>query len=695
MFPHHKLDWNLGRLERRLEEKPDDTGARTEYAVAALSRALFHEGGEVWYNRALTHARRALQADPANASALVVGGISLARLDRAEPAQRYLDEALIADPDRADVHLGLALLHQMAHDPPRAIREMEMACRLAPSAWEPNFLLARMLWDRAQDAGTPDPARSKRLLERSQFHAVRALSHGASASAEPPLLYQVAITCLHLGRYNEATRLFQRLLDHERYRVRAQYYLGLAFYQLGKYKNSVLYLRQHLDSAPRGPGGAAGQTADSPKVHARLGMCYLQLGEITKARESCNRALAADPGDVQARWTLGCALLEEGRTDEAIKTFKSILEEAPDHAPAFAELVRIRTAARDVTWLRQALRAEVAGHDRLPAAARRTAAEPEASPRTTTQDRIAVIVDALHPIDPNAVSTLLDAMDLTTDENLRFILWESAVDAVAAQRGREVARQLEAERLSWSAAAGREVLSVAPLLTEALLTRGLQIGEEDLRRSAVAAGSRDVSDLRLAVDRQRQDARAWQTCLLLAIASRQSLTGRALLTRWAAEADADLATAAHTALVVHGEASSVAELRKITRRNGQEHHVDILVNQVQKPAARFQPRPVSSGTDLVCSTCGKRAEDVDHLLAPEPNGPRRNAVCDQCMAAIAQDRKQLRSEDVEIRCALCNRDAFESRAVYTFRAVPVCADCLDTSLGLLEREEVERYLSAF
>nr|MBA2321017.1 tetratricopeptide repeat protein [Deltaproteobacteria bacterium] len=420
MFPHHKLDWNLGRLERRLEEAPDDVRARAEYALTALSRALFHDGGEVWYNRALTHARRVLQADSGDVTALVVAGVSLARLDRAEPALRYLDDALVADPSRADVHLGLALLHTLAHDHRQALREMEVACRLAPDAWEPNYLLGKMLWDRAQDLGGPEAAGpTRRLLERSQFHAVRALSLGASTPAEPPLLYQLGISCLHLERYSEATRLFQRLLDHERYRVRAQYYLGLAFYQLGKYKNAVLYLRQHLDASP-----------DSPKVHARLGMCYLQLGEVSRARESCNLALAADPGDVQARWTLGCALLEEGRTEEAVKTFKSILEDAPDHAPAFAELVRVRTSSRDLSWLRQALRAEVSGHDRLPANTRRVEGGPDASPRSTTQDRIGVILEALHAIDPQTVGAILDAMDLTTDENLRFILWESAVDAV-------------------------------------------------------------------------------------------------------------------------------------------------------------------------------------------------------------------------------------------------------------------------
>ena len=86
-------------------------------------------------------------------------------------------------------------------------------------------------------------------------------------------------------------------------------YLGLVNQRAGRHKNAVLYLRQHLDH-----GGG-----DEAFVHARLGTAYLQLGELDHAREACNRALAIDPGIRQARWTLGRALLEEGREDEAVR----------------------------------------------------------------------------------------------------------------------------------------------------------------------------------------------------------------------------------------------------------------------------------------------------------------------------------------------------------------------------------------
>jgi hypothetical protein len=34
----------------------------------------------------------------------------------------------------------------------------------------------------------------------------------------------------------------------------------------------------------------------------------------------------------------------------------------------------------------------------------------------------------------------------------------------------------------------------------------------------------------------------------------------------------------------------------------------------------------------------------------------------------------------------------ETRGVYRVNSVDVCADCMDTSLGVIEREEVEKFL---
>jgi len=69
-------------------------------------------------------------------------------------------------------------------------------------------------------------------------------------------------------------------------------------------------------------------------------------------------------------------------------------------------------------------------------------------------------------------------------------------------------------------------------------------------------------------------------------------------------------------------------------------------------------------------------------------------VCDACTTDLARDRRHLLTEDPEVRCGLCDRNNLETRHVYVFRAVPVCSFCLEQSLGLAEREEIEGWLAA-
>lgn len=675
LLPHAKLDWNLARLERHLDEHADDAVARLEYATALWSKAAFHGGGEPFHNKALTQARRVLQHDSGNAGAQVVAAAALVGLDRLEAAQQHLDQAMRLDAERADLRYARGLWHQAARrlgdaagDRHQAVREIETACRLAPDAWEPHALLATLLWERAQELG--GPARASRMVERSQYHAVRALALDPAGDQGQALLYHLGILCLHGGKFAEANKLFTRLLDVESYRVRSQYYLGLVNYQLGKYKNAVLYLRQHLDHA-----------ADSAKVQAKIGMAYLQLGEVAKAREACNRALALDPGDLQARFTLACALVEEDREDDAIRTLKGILDDAPEHQAAFAELVRMRARRGDAGWLRTALRAETNGFDQLP----------PGPPRDTTRERIAAVLASLRASDDDAAATaILEAVDLTSDESLRFLLWEQALDHLSTRRAKALGKWLEEPGRHYSAKAGREALVLARSLPEPLLVRGLQIEDEDLRRAAVDrhGPGRDVNDHRKHVDHERREARAWQALLLLAIASHGNRSTRTLLVRWASEADPDLADAANAALAMLGDADATDALRKRARGRGVGNLVDALVAQVQAPETRQPVRPLAAGEDRACTTCGRRGAEVAHMMVGA-----HAAICNHCLADVAAHRRALETDDPEKVCALSGRGTFETAAMYVYRGFPVSREVVDHGLGLLEREAVDRWLA--
>lgn len=685
LFPHDKLDWSLRALEQRVVAAQEDAATRLEYAGACLSKARYHGGGEAWFNRALTEARRVIQSDPGSVTSLCIAGIALVGLERYEPAARYLDQALRTAPERAEVHLGLGALHEGRGDHYEAVREMEVACRLRPDAWEVHAGLGRLLADRAEELEDEG-----RVLERAQYHMVRAIQLGASASELPDLLHELGVSCLRTERLAAAQKVFTRLADSPRHRASTRYHLGIVAYQLGKYKNAILYLRQYLEVRP-----------DNHRVHTRIGMAYLHLGEATKAREACHRALAMEPGDLQARWTLGCALLEEGNADEATRILRDILQDAPEHGPAFQELVRLRVKAGDGRWLLKALRAEVTGYDRLPERGARPAIGRRpipTRPRRAVRARIDTLLRALHQLRPSPVDEVLHAMDLTTDEALRFVLWDGALDLLAADKARQMARRLEHADTQYGAASGREALVVASSLPEPLITSGLQITEEHLRRAAVDRNGpvRDVAVHRANIDRERQGARAWQALLLLALGTRETQQSHNLLVRWASDADPDLADAARAALAMSGDADALGRLRQRASTRGAEHLVDQLVASSQQPNGGVQPRPVSDDESLHCSTCGRRNADVTHMLANAASTRgTTHTLCDRCATDIAMQRRELATDDPRVVCSLCGKNNVMSRAVYVLRGTPICASCVDISLGLLEREEVDRFLASW
>lgn len=674
MFPHDKLDWHLKRLEERLEKSPDDGALRLELAHTCLSKALFHDGGEMWLNHALTAARRVLQNDPTSPGAQVIAGMALIGLERIEPATRYLDEVVRTHAERPDLRLALGQLARLTGDRHRAVRELELACRLAPEEWEPHYLLGQLLGEQAEKVG------GRRLLERSQFHLVRALGLGPSLHLEARITEELGVATLKLGRHAEAQKLFSRLLEHDKHKVRAHYHLGLVDYHLGKYKNAVMHLRQYHRDRP-----------EHPNVHARIGMAYMQLGEVSKAREACNRALAIDPENLQARWTLGCALLEEGHVDEAVKVFREILQRAPEHTPAFAELVRIRRDARDERWLRTALRTEVTHYDRLPVSARRDEMGGRVSPRGATRERIRRLARALVVVDAQAVTTLVEAMDLTADEGMRFLLWEEALSAMAERRARSAMARLETPGHGYGAAAGREILALAEALDPIALTHGLTLGEEDLKRAAVDrhGPAVDVETHRENVERERQEARAWQALLLIAIGTRGAEGSRNLLVRWSSDADPELQLAASSALALLGDDRATERLREVAQAHGASHRVQQLAAVLAPADTVFTPTPVSGEAQILCEICGRRGTDTEHILVGA-----HTKVCDHCITALARDRRNSRVTDPTTACQLCRSTELEGAEVFTHQSVEICSRCIDQSLGLLEREEIDRFLTS-
>ncbi len=667
MFPHKKLDWLIDRLQHQVADSGDDSELHHELARACLSKGLYHGGGEAWTHQALSHARKVLSLEPGHVPALITAGMSLVGLGRPDGAHKYFEEARNTEPERADLFLGLGALARSEGQPDRALSALEHACRLAPDDWETHLYLGRALAKRARVHGNP-----KRLNERAQFHLVQAMQHEPSPHVLPALLRDLGIGCLHAGRFREAERLFLRLRENDDHAATARFHLGLVAYELGKYKNAIQYFRQYLQDRP-----------ETPRVHAQVAMAHLQLGDHDQALDACDRALLCDPTDLLARYTKGCALLELDRAAEAVRVFKETLRDHPDHISSYVELARTRRAARDIGWLVQALHTECRRFDSLPfQSGPRT-------PRTVTRERIAVLLEELRAVGPSSIPAMLQGMSLVQDEGVRFQVWEAACSQAASSVADVVATQLREPGARFHPELGRQAVATAHAIPEPVLTRGLGVEEDDLKRAAVARydAAPNVEEHRRRVEHERNRARAYQSLVLLAVAARRSRSGRRLLDRWSDAADPELAVAAQTGLAMYGDPKAIAQLVNRADQRGASARVRALLGHVIPRQSELGPRPAATDEAVHCSTCGRTADEAAHLMAGSDA-----VICDHCVVKVSRNRTELLAAD-DARCSFCNRSHLESRGVWAIGVVRICSHCLDRSLGLMEREEVDRFLS--
>lgn len=666
LFPHQKLDWLVARLEDGVHEKPDDPGARLELSRALLSRGLFHGGGEQQCNRAFGTLRKVLQDDPASAEGHTLAGLALVGMNRPDGATKYLDQALRLDPERADLRLALGMLARVQGDHGAAVRQIESACRMAPDAWETHTMLSRALLDLAKSQGHP-----QRLVERAQYHLVRALGLQPSPDQQAALFRDMGITCMLTGRYREAEKFFIRLREHDKFRTTAMYHLGRVAYELGKYNNAIQHYRQYLREKP-----------DDADVLSRVAMCWFQLGEHSRAREACNQALMREPMHLDARHALGCTLLEEGQTNDAMRVFRETLKEYPGHLPSYLEMVRTRRRGGDGKWLAQALHTEVGQHDRLPPGGREGA-------QAHTRERIGVVLDELRALGPGSLGQVLGAIEHSQDEGLRFQLWEAACEMAVGALADAAGAKLRDPGHSFGPGVGAEAMAAAAALPDPVLIQGLHVDEADIKRAAVDRHppADDVRKHREHLNTERNRARAHQAMVLLAIGTRRSAAGKALLRDWAEAADPELATAAWAALALYGEPEATRRLRDRAIQRGAVPVVERLLSGVTPPASR-QPRRVSDGEQTRCSTCGRAPHEVNHMMA---GGTA--VFCDRCVLRVATHRRSMAAAD-DASCDLCHRTHFEA-SVYAYNGHHICSHCLELSLGLLEREEVDRFLEAW
>ena len=107
--------------------------------------------------------------------------------------------------------------------------------------------------------------------------------------------------------------------------------LGLALVHQGKYREAIPWL-ERSDVVWKKDSSYNPEQIDKVDAHAFLALCHLESGDLEKARDHTQRALAANDSYFWALLYAQRVNIASGQAEEALAILEGLVEENPDHA---------------------------------------------------------------------------------------------------------------------------------------------------------------------------------------------------------------------------------------------------------------------------------------------------------------------------------------------------------------------------
>ena len=138
------------------------------------------------------------------------------------------------------------------------------------------------------------------------------------------------------GQYESAQAEYKKALKIESNNARFLNNLGYSFYLAGDFGDSVKYYKRGLKITP-----------NDRRMHNNIGLAYGRKGDYDKAKEHFTVAV----GEIGALLNLGFIYSQDGKHDDAIKSYQAVLKIKPDSLPAMSNLAQLYERKG---WLREA-----------------------------------------------------------------------------------------------------------------------------------------------------------------------------------------------------------------------------------------------------------------------------------------------------------------------------------------------------
>jgi tetratricopeptide (TPR) repeat protein len=695
MTPESRHDWKIQRLEQRLESgDAPPPELLLELAEACFQKGYYYGRGEHWFERADELAGTAVERFGGSCQAFNIRANARYGLGDLDGAEEHYRAAVATDPQDALAHVGLGNLHKQNGSTARAIDAFTRATELDADLWQAHYNLGGALYSEARER---DFKAADELMERAIYHLVTALRLRPFESFVGNIYKDLGELFLHTRQYKYARRFFTRLLQHDEYGSIAHYYLGLTHFSMGRYNNAIHHYREFLRAEPQ-----------SALAWSKIGLAWLELGDWDKAREACEQALDLEPANMLARFSLGCIELDQRLFVPAEERFEAILRETPDYFPAYVELVKTHYVRGDFGWLFDQLRVEV------------QAFEADESfdggrqyykgSRGRTRRRIDVLLAQIQEMGIDAFASLAEIVEEVRTDSLRFQMWELLYDLSRRARVEQVLDQLEEPARFFGRKLGRTVLLLSQYIPEEAITDGFHVSEEGLKRRAQTRrpGTDNLTAYKEALEAARGELHEYQAYLLLALAVKGTASAEDFLSDHLDSENRALQASSAISLLFYGSERAIRTLREEADTLSEPHAgrlkelIELGISRSEQSdkiidlqdAARNLPdrprRPRAAGKET-CSLCNRAGDEVDRLMSGN-----RVFLCNLCVSYIHAHRAELTVADREDHlCSFCNCSIFEARCMHQAKDLLLCDRCLDTCVGLLAKEEVERFLRGF
>lgn len=244
---------------------------------------------------------------------------------RLSDAEALLQEAVQADPGNANYAYALGNVYLLSGKPRLAIPVLQQCLRLSPEDWDARIALAQAYQKVDADA-----------------EAIRTLGTVSPPGHHAALWrFTRAFSLYRLGDAAGAAPMFKELLENEKMRAPANFFLANCYSEMTKYEDALPYYETAIEF---------GRGSDNKALNVyfyNYGLTLFKLGRFDQARDAFEKSAQQFADDPLPWYYLGRCEVQRGSFERARDAFQTAIGKNNSFNPAYYQLARLYAAHGD------------------------------------------------------------------------------------------------------------------------------------------------------------------------------------------------------------------------------------------------------------------------------------------------------------------------------------------------------------